>query len=96
MFDAMDPALDWIRNGLGKPGKNQRSLAGALGVDPSAISRLLAGTRQLRAAELPVVAAYLEAEIPADFSPATHQNPHHRWKRLHPPARPVRAHEIYR
>ncbi|MBT4907139.1 MAG: helix-turn-helix transcriptional regulator [Rhodospirillaceae bacterium] len=75
MFDAMDPALDWIRNGLGKPGKNQRSLAGALGVDPSAISRLLAGTRQLRAAELPVVAAYLEAEIPADFSPATTSKP---------------------
>ena len=61
--------LDWIRDGLATPGKTQRGLATALGVDPSAISRLLAGTRQLRAAELPVVAAYLESQIPSDFSP---------------------------
>ena len=61
--------LDWIRDGLAKPGKTQRGLATAMGVDPSAISRLLAGTRQLRAAELPVVAAYLESEIPTGFTP---------------------------
>jgi phage repressor protein C with HTH and peptisase S24 domain len=67
MFGAME--LDWIRNGLAKPGKTQRGLATALGVDPSAISRLLGGDRQLRAAELPVVAAYLESQIPSDFTP---------------------------
>lgn len=61
--------LDWIRDGLEKPGKTQRGLATALGVDPSAISRLLAGTRQLRAAELPVVAAYLDSPIPPDLTP---------------------------
>ncbi len=61
--------LDWIRDGLAKPGKTQRGLAVALGVDPSAISRLLAGTRQLRAAELPVVAAYMGAQIPSGFTP---------------------------
>lgn len=61
--------LDWIRDGLAKPGKTQRGLATALGVDPSAISRLLAGTRQLRAAELPVVAAYLDARIPSGLTP---------------------------
>lgn len=52
-----------------KPGKTQRGLAAALGVDPSAISRLLAGTRQLRAAELPVVAAYLDTPTPPDLTP---------------------------
>ncbi len=61
--------LNWIRDGLMKPGKTQRGLAAALGVDPSAISRLLTGARQLRAAELPVVAAYLESQIPSDFTP---------------------------
>lgn len=65
------PELDWIRDGLAKPGKTQRGLAMALGLDPSAVSRLLTGTRQLRAAELPVVAAYLESEapFPAGFAP---------------------------
>lgn len=58
------PELDWIRDGLAKPGKTQRGLAIALGLDPSAVSRLLTGSRQLRAAELPVVAAYLESEVP--------------------------------
>ena len=67
--------LDWIRNGLTRPGKTQRGLATALGVDPSAISRLLAGTRQLRAAELPVVAAYLESQIPSGFSPDITREP---------------------
>lgn len=58
------PELDWIRDGLARPGKTQRGLAMALGLDPSAVSRLLTGARQLRAAELPVVAAYLESEAP--------------------------------
>ena len=49
--------LDWIRDGLAQPGKTQRGLAAALGVDPSAISRLLGGARQLRAAALPLVVA---------------------------------------
>lgn len=69
------PEIDWIRDGLAKPGKTQRGLATALGLDPSAVSRLLTGARQLRAAELPVVAAYLDSEapFPAGFAtqPAT-------------------------
>lgn len=59
-----DPNIEWIRNGLSRPGKTQRGLATALGLDPSAVSRLLTGSRQLRAAEIPVVAAYLESEAP--------------------------------
>jgi phage repressor protein C with HTH and peptisase S24 domain len=68
--------IDWIRRGLQKPGKTQRGLAAALGVDASAISRLLAGTRQLKAAEIEAVTRYLDegvqpgASVPAGFSAA--------------------------
>lgn len=67
-----DPNIEWIRSGLTRPGKTQRGLATALGLDPSAVSRLLTGNRQLRAAEIPVVAAYLESEAPlSGFSGAS-------------------------
>jgi len=64
-----DEQIAWIRDGLTMPGKTQRGLANALGLDPSAISRLLAGERQLRAAEIPVIAAYLDSAPPASFVP---------------------------
>lgn len=62
--------IDWIRQGLGKPGKTQRGLAVALGVDASAISRLLNGTRQLKVSEIATVASYLEMRVPEGLSPA--------------------------
>src|SRR5688500_5223908 len=58
---AMD--IDWIRKGLSKPGKTQAGLAGALGIHPSGVTRLLAGHRQLKAAEIARAAAYLELDI---------------------------------
>lgn len=61
--------VEWIREGLRKPGKTQRGLAAALGVNASAVTRLLAGSRQLKAAEIPAVAAYLDLKPPADLSP---------------------------
>lgn len=51
--------IGWIRDGLKKPGKTQKGLAVALGVDPAAISRLLVGTRQLKAAEIEKAQIYL-------------------------------------
>jgi phage repressor protein C with HTH and peptisase S24 domain len=54
--------IEQIREGLTKPGKTQKGLAAALGVDNSQISRLLTGRRQLRAHEVPLILAYLEAE----------------------------------
>jgi phage repressor protein C with HTH and peptisase S24 domain len=63
MIAVMD--LEWIKQGLKKPGKSQRGLAAALGIDPSGVSRLLAGTRELKAAEIAKVEAYLDA--PADL-----------------------------
>ena len=54
--------IEKIREGLKKPGKTQRGLATALGLDPSAVSRLLKGERQLKAAEADQVRAYLEVD----------------------------------
>lgn len=54
--------IQWIIDGLKKPGKTQVGLAAALGRAPSAISSLLKGTRLLKAREVPIVRAYLEAE----------------------------------
>ena len=53
--------LDEIREGLARPGKSQRGLAAALGVDNSQVSRLLAGRRTLRAHEVPLILAYIES-----------------------------------
>lgn len=52
-------SYDWIREGLKKPGKSQAGLARALGKDPAAISRLLAGERKLSADESDIVKQYL-------------------------------------
>lgn len=59
----------WIRRGLTKPGKSQRGLAQALGIDPAGVNRLLKGERQLKAAEIAEVARYLGEEPPALGSP---------------------------
>ncbi|MEZ5665906.1 MAG: S24 family peptidase [Alphaproteobacteria bacterium] len=48
-----------MRRGLARPGRTQRGLALALGVDASAVSRLLHGQRRLRAHEIAVAARYL-------------------------------------
>lgn len=60
--DRMDTA--WIRNGLKKPGKTQAGLARAFRRDPAAISRLLAGDRQLKADEIAIIENYLEVRAP--------------------------------
>jgi len=57
--DGGDDWTAWLRQGLSHAGRTQRGLALALGVDASAISRLLHGQRRLRAHEIPVAARYL-------------------------------------
>lgn len=61
---------DWIREGLKRAGKSQRGLAAYLGLDPSAISRLLAGERLLKADEVARIAAYLSVPAPAPDLPS--------------------------
>ncbi|MBS9476206.1 LexA family protein [Ancylobacter radicis] len=56
--------LDWIVAGLAKPGKTKGGLAAALGRSASAVTAMLAGQRQLKAREIPVIAAYLEVDPP--------------------------------
>lgn len=63
-----------IRKGLEKPGKSQRGLALALGVDPTAVSRLLSGQRQLKLHEVPKVEAYLFGSTELEPQKGTTQN----------------------
>ena len=56
--------IDDIRRGLQKPGKSKSGLAAKLGRQPSAITALLKGERELKAREIPIVVAYLELDIP--------------------------------
>lgn len=52
--------LDWIKRGLVRPGKSQRGLAKALGLDPAAVNRMLRGGRQIKAREMPIIEDYLQ------------------------------------
>lgn len=57
--------IEWIRQGLKKPGKTQRGIAQALGIDPSGVNRLLKGGRELKASEIEKIKSYLEdADVP--------------------------------
>ncbi len=57
--------MDWIKTGLKRPGKSQRGLAQALDIDPSGVSRLLSGDRNLKAAEIETVRRYLDLPMAA-------------------------------
>ena len=59
--------LDWILRGLKKPDKTQAGIARALSLNPSQISRLLKGKRQLKAAEVPKIERYLGEEAPKEL-----------------------------
>lgn len=54
--------LEEIRRGLTKPGKTKGGLAKALGRQPSAVTALLNGEREIKAKEIPVIRAYFDAE----------------------------------
>lgn len=59
----MDAA--WIRDQLkANPQKSQRGLAAALEIDPSNANRLVAGTRQIKAHEIPKIQAYFGSQSP--------------------------------
>lgn len=53
---------DWVASELKRTGKNKSGLAKALGVDPSQITRLLAGERKLKADEIARVQGYFAVE----------------------------------
>ena len=55
---------EWLKAGLLRPGKSGVGLAKALGIDPSAVSRMLQGKRKLQLHEVDKAAAYLGVEPP--------------------------------
>lgn len=57
--------LSWLKAQLALPGRSQGELARRLGVNASAVNRLVNGKRELKAREIPIVEAYL-AETSAD------------------------------
>lgn len=67
MFEA------WIAKGLKKKGKDQYGLADALGVERSAVSKLINGKRQLKADEIEKVAKYIEEPPPSRLMPVRYQ-----------------------
>ena len=56
--------LKWLAEQLDRPGYSQAGLARALGKDAAAVNRMLKGDRQIKANELPVIAAYLNSTPP--------------------------------
>jgi plasmid maintenance system antidote protein VapI len=59
--------IDWLKAGLKRPGKSNVGLAKALGIDASAVSRMLKGDRKLKLEEVAGAAAYLGLDPPGQF-----------------------------
>jgi cyanate lyase len=60
----MSASINWILDGLKKPGKTRSGIAKAIGRSPSAVTALLHGSRELKAREIEIIARYLEIEQP--------------------------------
>jgi len=60
--------LEWIIEGLKKPGKSKIGLAKALKRAPSMITALLSGKRDLKAREIEIIARYLDVDPPVTQS----------------------------
>lgn len=56
---------EWLKVELSRPGRSQSDLARRLGLNPSAINRLVNGKRELKARELQLVEEYLADTIPS-------------------------------
>lgn len=66
--------LEWIKEGLLKPGKTQRGIAQAIGIDTTGVNRMLKGKRAIKAHELPKIRAYLEIPDPYGSKPEAENN----------------------
>jgi transcriptional regulator with XRE-family HTH domain len=62
---------NWLRVGLRQKGKSGRGLADHMGLSPAAVSRMVSGERQIKASELPKIAAYLGTPPPGGIFPAS-------------------------
>ena len=64
--------IAWLLAGLQQPGKTQKGLGKALGVDESGVSKMLKNKRRLQIYEIPKAAAYLGIPEPGPAGPADH------------------------
>lgn len=62
---------EWIRNMLRSHRRTQKDLAAALGIDASAVSRVLDGHRKLRPDELARVRAFFDPNLEAPAAPTS-------------------------
>lgn len=60
----------WINDGVHKPGKSAAKLAKALGHHRGTVYKMIAGTREIRLDELPVISKYIEEPVPMPFQTA--------------------------
>lgn len=59
-----DRFIDWIREGLKRPGKTQVGIANALGIAHPQITQMLKGKRRIKVDEISKIATYLELPAP--------------------------------
>lgn len=64
-MDQQEAYREWISRGLQKSGKRKRGLADALKLDPSAVTRILDGSRRVQLREVAQIAAYLGETPPS-------------------------------
>jgi SOS-response transcriptional repressor LexA len=57
--------IEWIVEGLKKPGKTQAGIAKAMRRSPSMVTAMLKGKRELKARDIAVIARYLEVDPPS-------------------------------
>ena len=65
--------VKWIEDALAATGKSRAALARAMGINPSGITRLLKGDRELRAREVLKIERFLNARAPASVMPDSHR-----------------------
>lgn len=64
MIDPNKTLQDWLVVGLSQEGKDVAGLAKRLKIHPSAIYKLMAGTRDFQLHEIPLTADYLGKKVP--------------------------------
>jgi SOS-response transcriptional repressor LexA len=62
---------DWVREQLDRTRRSRTELATALGVNPSQVTRLLAGERKIKAEEIQVLHAFFENDLARSATRAT-------------------------
>jgi SOS-response transcriptional repressor LexA len=68
--------IEWIIDGLEKPGKSKAGLAKALGRHPAVVSNILSGKRDIKAREIAIISRYLETTAPTNVASKEQESLH--------------------